>query len=202
MKFLSVMTKSLLAFISLLICFSSSAQTGSLVIKKNHNVLYRYWTGREIAFQTPDLAWHKGTITRLTADSFYIKPIKVIYHLMGTDTIVYNTEGYRHGDIYTVPKKGVLINNVTSDAFTISRAGGHVHFFWIKGGLLFKLGAGTYAGVRLANTIGKEFNWKKESGPLLTAAGVYGFGVLLRKLYKPFYKIGRRYKCEYIHIKD
>ena len=55
----------------------------------------------------------------------------------------------------------MLIDNVNG-GFAINRSGGHVHFFWIKGGLLFKLGAGVYAGVRLGNTIGNEFNWKKE----------------------------------------
>lgn len=122
--------------------------------------------------------------------------------MMGTDTISYNKEGYRHTDIYTVPKKGILINNVTSNGFTISRTGGHVHFFWIKGGFIFKMGAAAYAGIRMANTIGDKFSWKKESGPLLTAAGVYGFGVLLRKLYNPFYKIGKRYRCEYINLNN
>lgn len=195
------MTKRLTAFISLLICLGSAAQTGSLLIKRNHTTLFNYWAGKEIAFQTADKAWHKGTITRLTADSFFIKPIKVIYHLMGTDTITYATEGYRHADITTVPKKGVLINNING-GFAISRAGGHVHFFWVKGGLLFKLGAGMYAGMRMANTIGKEFNWKKESGPLLAATGVYGFGVLLRKLYKPVYVIGKKYHYQYINISD
>ena len=196
-----MMTKTLAVFISIFVCLASSAQKGSLVIKRNNKTIFRYWTGREIAFQTADKAWHKGTITRLTADSFYIKPIKVIYHMMGSDTISYNMEGYRHADIAAIPKRGILINNVNG-GFAISRSGGHVHFFWIKGGLLFKLGAGTYAGVRMGNTIGKEFNWKKEQGPLLTAAGVYGFGVLLRKLYKPVYVIGKRYHCQYISISD
>lgn len=162
--------------------------------------MFRYWSGKEIAFQTADKAWHKGTISRLTADSFYIKPIKVVYHMMGSDTISYNTEGYRHADIATVPKRGILINNVNG-GFAISRSGGHMHFFWIKGGLLFKLGAGMYAGFRLGNTIGNEFNWKKERGPLFTAA-VYAFGVLLRKLYKPVYVIGKKYRYQYINISD
>jgi hypothetical protein len=195
------MTKTLTALISILICLSSTAQKGSLIIKRNNKTMFRYWSGKEIAFQTADNAWHKGTITRLTADSFYIQPIKVVYHMMGSDTISYNREGYRHADIATVPKRGMLIDNVNG-GFHINRSGGHVHFFWIKGGLLFKLGAGMYAGIRMGNTIGNEFNWKKERGPLLTAASVYAFGVLLRKLYKPVYVIGKKYRCQYINIRD
>jgi hypothetical protein len=197
------MTKTLTVLISILVCLTSTstAQKGSLVIKRNNKTMFRYWAGKEIAFQTPDKAWHKGTISRLTVDSFYIKPIKVVYHMMGTDTIRYNTEGYRHADIATVPKRGMLIDNVNG-GFAINRSGGHVHFFWIKGGLLFKLGAGMYAGVRLGNTIGNEFNWKKERGALLSAAAVYAFGVLLRKLYKPVYVIGKKYRYQYIDFSD
>ena len=163
--------------------------------------MFRYWAGKEIAFQTENNVWHKGKITRLTTDSFYIKPIRVLYHLMGTDTITFPIEGYRHTDIATIPKRGILIS-YKNGGFDIIRSAGHVHFFWIKGGLLFKLGAGMYAGVRLGNTIGNEFNWKKEKGPLLTAAGVYAFGVLLRKLYKPAYVIGKKYRYQYINISD
>jgi hypothetical protein len=194
-----VMTKALTVLISLLFCLTSTAQKGSLVIKRNNKTMFRYWAGKEIAFQTADKAWHKGTITRLTADSFYIKPIKVVYHMMGSDTISYSTESYRHADIATIPKRGILISNANG-GFDIIRSAGHVHFFWIKGGLLFKLGAGMYAAVRLGNTIGNEFNWKKEKGALFTAAAVYAFGVILRKLYKPVHIIGKKFRVEYISL--
>jgi hypothetical protein len=198
---LIVMTNFLLGITSLLLCLSCTAQKGNLIIKKKNKSLFRYWAGKEIAFQTENNVWHKGKIIRLTADSFYIKPIKVQYHLMGADTITFPIEGYRHTDIATIPKRGILISNANG-GFDIIRSAGHVHFFWIKGGLLFKLGAGMYTAVRLGNTIGNEFNWKKERGALFTAAGVYAFGVLLRKLYKPVYVIGKKYHYQYINISD
>jgi hypothetical protein len=198
---LIVMTNFLLGITSLLYCLSCTAQKGTLIIKKKNKSLFRYWAGTEIAFQTENNVWHKGKITRLTADSFYIKSIKVQYHLMGADTITFPMEGYRHTDIATIPKRGILISNVNG-GFDIIRSAGHVHFFWIKGGLLFKLGAGMYAAVRMGNTIGKEFIWKKEKGALFTAAAVYAFGVLLRKLYKPVYVIGKKYYYQYINISD
>ena len=59
-----------------------------------------------------------------------------------------------------------------------------------------------YAAVRMGNTIGNEFNWKREQGPLFTVAAVYAFGMLLRKLYKPVYVIGKKYRYQYINISD
>lgn len=181
-----------------LITSVSNAQQSSLVFKKGNKVVQRFWMGNEIAFQSADQYWHKGRIKKLTPDSVYIQPITVKYHLMGNDTITWPVEGYHFRDIAALPKRGYLISMIDNQ-FQINRGAGHVHFYWIKSGVLFRVGAVAYTGVMLFNNLSdKNPNKTAIKKGLLTGAGIYLFGFLLKKLYSPVYKTGRSYHLEFV----
>ena len=190
------------AIITLLLILNSpgiNAQQSSLVFKKGNKVLQRFWMGSELSFQTADKYWHKGRIKKISKDSVYIQPVTVKYHLMGSDTISWPVEGYHLQDIATIPKRGYLISMIDNQ-FQINRGAGHVHFYWIKSGVLFRGGAVAYTGVMLVNNLSdKKPDKTAIKKGLLTGAGIYLFGYLLKKMYSPFYKTGKKYKLEYMN---
>ncbi|GEM_PF-871983 len=189
----------ILSFPFLLITAAINAQQSSLLFTKGKKTQQRFWTGSEISFQSTDQYWHKGKIKKLTVDSIYIQPVTVKYHLMGTDTISWPVEGYHLHDIAALPKRGYLISMIDNQ-FQINRGAGHVHFYWIKSGVLFRVGGIAYTGVMLFNNLlDKPVNKTAIKKGLLTGAGIYLFGFLLKKTYSPVYKIGKRNKLKFVN---
>lgn len=169
------------------------SQDDILIFKKRNKMIARYWKGSTIAFQQWDKQWEKGVITRIRNDSFYIRPIVVRYSFMGTDTLHFPIIGFALTDIVTMPNNGILID-YKNDHFQISGAGGHVHWYWIKSGWIFRTGAAGYAGLHIINgLINNDLSFSNSKGPLLTAAAVFLGGVLLHKDYKPYLTIGKKY---------
>jgi hypothetical protein len=138
-----------------------------------------------------DGQWEKGVVKQIKSDSIYIQPSVVAYYLMGRDTFTFNIRGFSLADILAMPKSGILID-YKEGRFQINRAGGHVHFYWIKSGYLFRIGAATYLGVALVNGLINKAN-SITINEVAFSAAVFGLGVLLKYLYKPYLKIGRRY---------
>lgn len=188
-----------ISMLLLLITVASNAQQNSLVFTKGNKLQQRFWTGTEISFQSTDKYWHKGKIKKLTADSMYIQPVTVKYNLMGTDTISWPVEGYHLRDIAALPKRGYLISMIDNQ-FQINRDAGHVHFYWIKSGVLFRVGAMAYTGVMLFNHLSdKKPDKTAIKKGLLTGAGIYLFGFLLKKTYSPVNKIGKKNKLKFVN---
>lgn len=193
-----------LTLIAILSCSLSLAycQQDILVFKKKNKEIYRYWKGSTIAFQLRDKQWQKGEITRIQNDSFYIRPIIVRYGLMRTDTFRYSVRGFALTDVFAMPNKGILIDYVDG-RFQISRSGGHVHFYWIKSGLLFRIGAATYAGLHIVNgLIQNNFSFSESKTELLAAAAVFLVGVLLHMNYKPYLRISSKYRLEILEFSN
>lgn len=116
-----------LLFYSTIAC----SQQNLLILKKGKKPIGRYWPGAWIAFQLPDRSWLKGEITRIQKDSFYMRPVEILYSMMRIDTVHYSAIGFSFADVYAMPKKGVLIDQ-KNGPYKISGTGGHVHWFWIK----------------------------------------------------------------------
>jgi hypothetical protein len=110
---------------------------------------------------------------------------------MGTDTVSFNTTGFSIADIRAMPKKGILID-YKNGRFQISRSGGHVHFYWIKSGVLFRWGAAAYLAVALINGLSDKER-KVTGSEIAYSVSVFGFGVLLKYLYKPYLKVGKKH---------
>jgi hypothetical protein len=177
-------------------------QQDILIFKKKNKEINRYWKGSTIAFQQRDQQWQKGEITKIQNDSFYIRPRVVRYSLMGTDTFYYNIRGFALTDVFAMPNKGILIDYING-RFQISRSGGHVHFYWIKSGWIFRVGAAGYAGLHIANgLINDNFSFSDSKTQLLTAASVFLMGVLLHKNYKPYLRIGRKHHLEILELSN
>lgn len=165
-----------------------------LVFKKKNKEIYRYWKGSTIAFQLKDKQWQKGEITKIQNDSFYIRPMIVRYSLMGTDTFHYNVKGFALTDVFAMPNKGILID-YKDGRFQISRSGGHVHWYWLKSGWIFRVGAAAYAGLHIANgLVQNNFSFSDSKTELLAAAGVFLVGVLLHMHYKPYLRVDTKYR--------
>lgn len=190
---------TLLAILS----FSSSlvyCQNDILIFKIRNKEITRYWEGSTIAFQLWDKQWEKGEITRIKNDSFYIRPIIVRYSFMGSDTFHYSISGFALTDIFAMPNKGIQIDYINGH-FQISRSGGHVHWYWIKSGWIFRAGAAGYAGLNIVNgLINNNFSFSDSKTQLLTAAVVFFGGVLLHKDYKPYLLIGGKYHFKTIKL--
>ncbi len=154
------------------------------MVKKKNKSVEKFWKGSIISFQVNSKQWRKGEITRIHNDSFYIRPSMVIYKTFGTDTVRFPIQGYSINDIYAMPKKGVLVN-YKNGSYQISKSGGHVHWYWIKSGLLFRLAGAGYALLNIAN--GNAFG-------VAAGATVLAGGIIMRKLYTPVLKIGKKYR--------
>lgn len=173
------------AIILLLFCaITAKSQADYLLVKKKNKTIDKLWMGSVIAFQTENKQWYKGEITRIKNDSFYIRPKVVRYSLMRVDSFYFPIQGFRLADIYAMPKRGLLIDYVDG-RFQVSPSGGHMHFYWIKSGLIFRLGAAGYALVGLINGA---------PAAVAFAAPVFLAGVLLKKIYSPIRRIKGKYR--------
>lgn len=171
----------------------SFCQTEMLVVKKKYKTINQFWKGNFIAFSTGYDQWHKGEIMEIKKDSFFIRPMVATFHLMGSDTTYFPIERYSLADVKVMPKKGYLIDFVKGRWY-FSRSGGHVHFYWIKSGWLFRTGAIGYAGLNLLNGIIQNNFTKADIKVYAIAGGVYLFGVFLKHAYKPYFHLGKKYK--------
>jgi hypothetical protein len=173
--------------------FVNHSQQAILLFKKKNRTLESFWGGSTIAFQLKDKQWQKGEITKIRNDSFFIRRVVVRYNLLNTDTFYYNIAGYSVSDIYAMPKKGVLVDYKEGE-FQISMSGGHQHWYWIKSGWIFRVGAAGYAGLIVANSlIDSDLSISDSKTQLGVAAAVFLAGVLLKKAYKLTLRVGRKY---------
>jgi hypothetical protein len=174
-----------------IISFSSIySQEDFLILKKGNKSVEKFWKGTFIAFQLPNKNWEKGELMKIKNDSFYIRPRVIRYNLMRTDTFYYPVKGFVLSDIYAMPKRGYLVDFVNGK-FQISKTGGHVHFYWIKSGFIFRVAG---AGFALLGAI---------NGALLNipiGATVFAAGVLMKKLYKPTIRMKGKYKMEFFKL--
>lgn len=174
------------------------AQNDFLVFKKKDKTVQRFFKNSCITFQLNDREWIYGIITNIENDSFYLTKVVIQVHLMGSDTFYFSGFHYALSDIYAMPKKGVQVHYVNGH-YEISRAGGHVHWFWIKNGWLFSAGGAGYALLHVLNGVTKkEYNFSGKN--LGIAGGVFSAGVLLRYLYKPVLRTGRNYRLAVVKV--
>jgi hypothetical protein len=195
---LSITMLKLLLLFCLLPAATLDAQEHILVVRKGNQTVNRFWTGQFFAFQTSDEQWQKGELMRITPDSFYIRPMIVHYNFMYNDTVRLKVLGFALSDVHSMPKKGVLID-YKNGAYRISRSGGHVHFYWIKSGLLFRISGAGFAALHMANgLINDDFSIKDNR--LKVAAGVFLAGVLMKMSYKPVIPMNKRNRVESFQV--
>lgn len=176
------------------------SQQNILVLKKRSRTIDKYWIGSTIAFQLSDMEWQKGEITKIQNDSFYIKPVVVEYSLAGANTFHFASLGFSLSDVYALPKEGVFIE-YNNGSFQISMSSGHQHFYWIKSGWIFRVGAAGYAALNVINgLIEDDFSFSESKTQLGIAAGVFLAGVLLHATYRLTYQMDRKYHLQIINL--
>jgi len=194
------MAKPTLISFFLLVTLNLFSQNDILLFKKNHKTISTYAKGSYISFMTPDRQWMKGIITYIANDSIYLKEEVVQMNMMGNDTFHYSGLRYSVKDIYALPKEGVFIDRYNG-RYKITTEGGHVHWYWVKSGWLFRTGAIGYASLNIANgIINHNLSFADYKTEFAIASGTFLFGVLLHKLYKPWLPVGKRYHLERIKI--
>jgi len=191
------MIKLLPAILFLFYSSVGHSQQNMLAFKKGNKTIERFWKGNFIAFQLTNQEWRKGEITKIQNDSFFIRPMIIKYSLMATDTFHYAVIGFAFSDVYAMPKKGYLVDYVDG-RFQISRSGGHVHWYWIKSGWIFRVGAVGYAALNLTNGL-IENDFSIKDGRLAIAAGVFLFGTLLKHIYKPVLRLRNKNHLEMVN---
>lgn len=175
----------------LIFYFSSLySQDGILLFKKGHKSIEKFWKGAFIAFQLENKNWEKGELVKIKDDSFYIRPRVIRYGFMRADTFYYPVKGFVLSDIYAMPKRGYLID-FTDGRFQISKAGGHVHFYWVRSGYIFRLAGAAFAALGLVN--GSLIN-------IPIGAVVFAAGVLMKKMYKLTIRIKGKYRIEHLEF--
>ena len=195
------MKKLTLIVILLFSFFCNYSQQAILLFKKKNITVQSFWVGSTIAFQLKDKQWQKGEITKIRNDSFFIRPVVVQYNLLNTDTFYFNDLGFSISDVYAMPKRGVLIDYKDGE-YQISMSGGHQHWYWIKSGWLFRVAGAGYAGLIVANSlIDSDLSISDSKTQLGIAAGVFLFGVLLKKVYKLTLRTGRKYHLETFQLR-
>jgi len=170
------------------------AQNDVLVYKKGDKTIQHFYKDSYISFQLKNNEWMKGFITSIEKDSFYFTKEIVRYYTMGSDTSRFAGYHYALNDIYAMPKKGVQIDYL-GDRFRITRDGGHQHWYWIKSGWIFRIGAAGYAALSVANSLIKN-SFSFTGSKLGIAAGIFAAGVILKKTYKLTHQLGKKYHLE------
>jgi hypothetical protein len=175
------------------------AQNDVLVLKKGNQTIQYFYAGSSISFQLANRDWTKGFITHIENDSFYFTKEIIRYYALGSDTTRIGGYHYALSDVYAVPKKGVQID-YRNNAFGITGVGGHVHWYWIKSGWLFRATALGYAALNVTNGLIKN-NFSFTGAKLGIAAGVFAGGMILKKTYKLTHRLGKKYHMETLKMK-
>jgi hypothetical protein len=192
------MKKLTLCIILFINSLAVPAQNNFLVLKKKDRSIQHFQKGSQITFQLKNQEWLQGIITKVENDSFYFTKQIVVYSGMRVDTVHFSGYHFALSDVYAMPKKGVQIDYLKG-AFRINMSAGHIHWYWIKSGWIFRTGAAGYAALNVANSIVKN-DFSFTGSRLGVAAGVYLFGVLLHELYTYRFKLGRKYRLEMVNI--
>jgi hypothetical protein len=183
-----------LIFLSaMLISNHLTAQGQLLIFQKAMKEIRTYSVGSYIAFMDSYKQWHYGIISGIVTDSFSIKTYALQRIFTGFDTIRYNVEQYAVKNVFAMPKAAIEINDILGSGNSQVQAdAGHLKFYWIKGGWLFRAVGIGYAGLNIVNSlIGK--NGPLNVAGLGYAAALFAFGELLKFKYKPYLKLGKRY---------
>jgi hypothetical protein len=174
------------------------AQNDILVLKKGDRTVQYFYKDSYISFQLQNKEWMKGIINKIENDSFYFTKVMVRYYTLGSDTVYQGGYHFAVTDIYSLPKRGVQID-FTDEHFSITRNGGHQHWYWIKSGWLFRaLGIG-YASLNVANGI-IDHDFTHLGSKLGIAAGAVLVGVILKHSYQLTHQRSKKYHLETIKI--
>ena len=192
------MNRLLLFLLIMFFRSQTTAQQNVLALKKNKKTVQQFWPGQFIAFQPDKYQWQKGEIMEIKNDSVFIRPRIITFHTYYYDTAYYHVRGYAIKEIYALPKRGLLVD-FKEGKFQPVRNGGHMHFYWIKSGWIFRAGGIGYAGLHTFNSLRqKDFPNKDSKKALLASGALLAGGLLLKRIYTPVLRIRKRYQLKMV----
>lgn len=177
-------------FILLLFFISHTlhAQSDFLLLKKHHKTLATYYTDSHINFRINTGEWLEGYINKISNDTIILEPYELVYFR--------TTLGFSSYDTLWKNKRIIEIKSI--DAFPRDDKG----FGYIKDGFLFQAAGAGYILLNVINTASDHENlFAKGNGTKLgVAAAVFAIGTLMHRTHSPIYKLGGKYKLQYIKI--
>jgi len=176
------------------------AQQDFFVLKKGSKTVASYMTGYYIAFQTSSKEWSTGIISKIQNDSFSIRPMVITYSMFGADTTYYPVQDFGLKDVVILPKKGVRFHYINGQ-FSINGSAGHIHWYWIKSGWIFRVGSAGYLLLHLINELldnSFAFSWSTFG----IAAGIFLVGEILKHTYKLTLPMGKKYHLQFIKMSN
>jgi hypothetical protein len=194
------MNRPLLFLLILFLGVQAAAQQNVLVLKKNKKTLQYFWPGQFIAFQPDKYQWQKGEIMTIKNDSVFVRPRIITFHTYYYDTAYYPIQGYAIKEIYALPKTGLLVDYKDGKFQPVSY-GGHMHWYWVKSGWIFRAGGIGFAGLHTINSLRQQDFPNKDTKKVLLASGaLLAGGLFLKKAYSPLRRIRNRYHMEMIRL--
>jgi hypothetical protein len=178
--------KTLLLKAFVFVACSASAQDNDffLLKKRSGETTKSFYKGTYISFITADKEQYSGYIKKVAKDSVWVEYLDVVHSMTNIgsfikDTITYQARRFAVKDIAYIQKDKQGFEQVA------------------LGGLL-KLGG---AGYILLHTVNGLIQKDKISAKnIAVAAGLYLAGILLNKLRKEYYYIGKRFHLQYISL--
>jgi hypothetical protein len=159
-----------------------------IIFKKRYKTIRNYFAGSYITFQLNNGQWQEGTITRIAHDSMWMKQqqIQLVGKGFGSeiDTVTFGYNKLAIADIVAMPRP-------------------KESWSFIKNGTLFKLAGGAYIALNVINGFGKGADplfGSRNLPKLITAASVYAVGTALGLLYKPYARIAKKYRIQYVQL--
>lgn len=183
--------KPLLLPVCFFLFITAYAQSSDfIVVKKNGQNFKSFFKGAYATFQINKNEWIASRIADIKNDSIFFREVMVRqvatpWGVPKLDTMTTSLRKIHYHDITAVPRR--------NESFT-----------FIKDGTLLMMGGGGYMLLNIVN--GSYLHYAilgKENLPgLLVATGVFGTGLLLKKLRKPYLLTGKKYRVEYIRMNN
>ncbi|WP_153797595.1 hypothetical protein [Foetidibacter luteolus] len=184
------MQKPLLLSFFILLFSTVYAQEDFVILKKKNKTIKNYMSGSYIEFQLNNYQWMGGYIKAIRNDSLLIQMMAV--RKLGTiwgnyveDTSWMNVFPVHINEIIAVPKQ-----SQSAEIFT--------------NGTLLQVGSAGYMALNIINGLSK--NEEVFSGNNLRnlgiAAGVFGIGTLLHLTHPSVWKLGKKYRLQYIKLNE
>ena len=192
------MTKAICILLFLLPVSLLHAQSDFFVLKKGQRTIRRFHEKDPIIFQHKNGDWFTGDITSIANDSFVFRQEIIYYYMMGTDTVHLGGMHFSIHDIKAFPKPGIRFHYV-NNTLEVNRGAGHVHWYWVKSGWLFRTGALGYVGLRTANGL-IDHDLSFNTAQAVIPAGLFLAGVLMHRKWKFYLPVDKKYHIEYLRM--
>jgi len=181
--------KSTLTLLFLLVTITTAfGQNNIVLLQKKHKTILQYYAGRFISLETVNKTYAEGLITKVTADSLYIRYFEIQQSVTQYGGVYFDT-AFRYTTAIHIKDIGAII--IEKKNSNRKRNGS---ILMVAGVGVMVLGAvnGLYRGE-------PPKDWYKPSG-YITAAALFATGYFLGKSAVKKYTIGKKYQLKVLAL--